>query len=292
MIAAAVCVIAPGLVVRFGADTPAILLAGAFVGLNGAPVIWAALGNERLGLRLTVTFAIVSVFLFNLLLGFRMSDGGQPSISDFRRVFGVLPLVFLVAQSPLWIMRAAFGWRIIRTEMEPFELSGRNRQFGIRELLIVTAVVAIALAVARWALPGDGVRTQWTGLIWPLVVTFFWSLFIAPPCVWFMFRTTDLLAVGVMVSLHASFVILSASGIAMMASGGPWGGELLLPIGCFHAGVFAVLWGSLAVLRRLGFSLLVGNRPLDMSKSSPVEHSAQTGDEGYNTTASQQHACH
>jgi len=258
MIAAAACVVGPGLAVRFGAEEFVIFVAGAFVGLNGLPVIWAALRTERLGLRFVVTFVIVGVFLFNLLLGLTASNGWPPSVPHLWRPFFLLPLIFLITQSPLWIMRAAFGWRIIRTDVEPSEPSGRSRQFGIRELLIVTAVIALAFAMARWALTDDRTgRIEWWGFLWPLLATFFWSLLVAPPTVWFTFKTTHLLAVGVKVSLYTAFVIVLVSGIAMIAAGGRVAGELVLAIALFHIGVLLVLWSGLALLRHLGFSLVL-----------------------------------
>ena len=108
-----------------------------------------------------------------------------------------------------------------------------------------------------------------------MLATFFWSLFVAPPCVWFIFRTTKLLAVGVVLFLYALFMILVVSGIAVIASGGRMDGQLVQVVACFHTGVFLVLWSGLALLRRMGFSLVAGNPSSQMSESSPAEHPAQ-----------------
>jgi hypothetical protein len=83
-----------------------------------------------------------------------------------------------------------------------------------------------------------------------------------------------------MFSLYALLVILVTSWIAALASRGYVGGELILPITCFHIGVFLVLWSGLALLRHFGLSLLVAS---DESKSLPLEHSTQTGEDGENT---------
>jgi hypothetical protein len=59
---------------------------------------------------------------------------------------------WLLVQAPLWVLRLARGVRIQPIEELP-AFDPARRQFGIRELMVLTASVAVLLGIGRLALP-------------------------------------------------------------------------------------------------------------------------------------------
>jgi hypothetical protein len=67
-----------------------------------------------------------------------------------------LPLFVLAAQTPLWIIRIWFRWRIAHRDDAA---SGRYEPMGIGALLLAIAVIAVALTAARMSKS----MTAWRG---------------------------------------------------------------------------------------------------------------------------------
>jgi hypothetical protein len=80
---------------------------------------------------------------------------GQPShfVQVSPMVGLTVPLISIAAQLPLWIVRQTFGWRLVRGDGKkdtgPAPLS-------IRDLMLATVLVALALALARLVRSPDG----------------------------------------------------------------------------------------------------------------------------------------
>ena len=67
-----------------------------------------------------------------------------------------------IAQLPMWYLAFAFGLRLRHSSERSYGLDPSERQFGIRQLMIVTAIVAVVLGCGRVAvtlLLGDGFRS-------------------------------------------------------------------------------------------------------------------------------------
>jgi hypothetical protein len=64
-----------------------------------------------------------------------------------------IPLVSIAAQLPLWFARQAFGWRLVRDDASK---APGVRPLSIRDLMLATMLVALALAPARWVPSPDG----------------------------------------------------------------------------------------------------------------------------------------
>jgi len=68
-------------------------------------------------------------------------------IGNSKEIACSLPLLLLVVQLPLWILRIWFRWRIVyRSEVATVQ---QPRKLRIRDVMVVTAAIAIALAVAK-----------------------------------------------------------------------------------------------------------------------------------------------
>jgi hypothetical protein len=59
----------------------------------------------------------------------------------------MVPLVSLGAQSPLWVVRQIFGWRLVRADQDT--PVGSDSPLSIRDLMLATVLVATAFALAR-----------------------------------------------------------------------------------------------------------------------------------------------
>jgi hypothetical protein len=78
-------------------------------------------------------------------VGYMGGDFWIPTLS----VFLCLPLFMLAVQTPLWLVRVWLGWRIIHSDDHPFP--ARRMKLAIRDLMIGTGLVALALALGRIA---------------------------------------------------------------------------------------------------------------------------------------------
>jgi hypothetical protein len=105
-----------------------------------------ALSDIRLPIRLALTIA--GLLAMGIVMGSYVARHNGPA--EFSIVMGLAICVqFLWLQIPLITMRVAGGWRI----RHPFDESAATSalQFGIRQILVWTAVVAVLTAMGRQA---------------------------------------------------------------------------------------------------------------------------------------------
>lgn len=116
----------------------------ATISLSGVAAVWVAWGMPAWWLRLasgTVVVAFASVLIFLLL----QETGNSPETYPY---YAMPAFVFVVCVVPLVFGRLLWGFRIApnqlidSTHVAPY-------QFGIRQLLIATTIVAAMLAIGR-----------------------------------------------------------------------------------------------------------------------------------------------
>lgn len=110
---------------------------------------------QRFALHWTVTAILYLVWIAGLCV---QRPDGFAQVSAFVGLS--VPLVSIAAQTPLWIVRQVFGWRLIRGDLSRDTGPG---PLTIRKLMLVTGIVALALAPARLAPSLDGKEI---GSIW------------------------------------------------------------------------------------------------------------------------------
>lgn len=247
-------VIAPSLVTP-SSDVIQGVVFGAFFAGNALPMIWAAMGPGRLLARVSLCFLIVFVFVFSLVVGFVIAEGGPSSFKEFFQPFGVLPLIFLVFQIPFALMRMVTGWRIARTSSGQDERRHQGRQFGIAQLLVVTTFIAFALAMTRWSLSEEFGVIPWISMLMQLGIMLIWVSAVGPLCVWSAFRVRLLSVSAAIAAFHAGLLTLAIVVIVQILSSGSVGSEIIPFVACLHAATFVVLWSGLAMMRCLGYSL-------------------------------------
>lgn len=127
---------------------------------------WMALGP--LPFRVRAPCSAGWVLLAAILLAVNIavhSRGGEEGIMLGLSFIGI----WFFVQAPLWVARGVYRFRLAQwAESNPFAVVGEH-QFGIRQLLIVTAAVAASLGFGRLMVLGLGPSEQRIGLGGPYV---------------------------------------------------------------------------------------------------------------------------
>ena len=123
---------------------------------------WLAWSDQPFWRRLTRHWIIAAILYLVWAAGLAVSRPSQFAPTGFFVGLSV-PVVSIAAQMPLWIARQTFGWRLIRGD--PKNDAGLA-PLSIRDLMMATGLVALALALARWAPSPDGKEI---GMIWVIM---------------------------------------------------------------------------------------------------------------------------
>jgi hypothetical protein len=124
---------------------------------------WLAWSDQPFGQRLLRHWIIAAILFLVWAAGLAL---GLPNrFAPVSSMVGLsVPLVSIAAQLPLWIARQTFGWRLIRGDANN---DTGARPLSIRDLMLATVLVALALAPARWVPSPDGkeIGTPWFVII-------------------------------------------------------------------------------------------------------------------------------
>jgi hypothetical protein len=160
---------------------------------------WLAWSEGPLLTRLITHWTIAALLYLVWAAGFRLS--GDSHFSESSIVVGLfVPLVSLAAQTPLWIARQSFGWRLVRGAGE--QSSGRS-PLTIRRLMLATLVAAATFGLARSAPPIDN-GPQWPMWAFAFVVAGGFSTLAILPASAMLMRTQQLRRGLLLAALHAA----------------------------------------------------------------------------------------
>jgi len=120
---------------------------------------WLSWSDQPFWRRLTRHWIVAATLFVVWAAGLALGQSSQ--FAELSSFVGLsVPLVSIAAQTPLWIARQTFGWRLIRGEEKK---DAARPPLSIRDLMVATVLVALALALARLApRPDDGER----GFVW------------------------------------------------------------------------------------------------------------------------------
>jgi len=113
---------------------------------------WLAWSDRPFWQRITRHWIVAAILFLVWMAGVAVSPLSKFSQVSYFVGFSV-PLVSIAAQMPLWIARQSFGWRLIRGDVKD---DARRAALSIRDLMLATVLVAVALALARLAPSPDG----------------------------------------------------------------------------------------------------------------------------------------
>ncbi len=138
------------------------LLAGAWVALGPLPLVW------RLPLSLVWLALSIGALAINAS---SFGPGDWEVIVYFACAsFGM----WLLAQFPLWALAVGYGLRVRNLRAGGLAHHRQEQQFGIRQLLIVTTIVAVVLGIGRYIV--SGVTSQINLDAGPLVIISFLAI--------------------------------------------------------------------------------------------------------------------
>jgi hypothetical protein len=130
-------------------------LLGTLAAQFGVLSVVGALGSSRTWVRLATTFAVAALLLLVLFMGIGIAAGEVIDPDAVRAAGGfllMLPCAMLAAQAPLWLYRGLSGRRLEEAAWNEDHGPARRTQFGIAQMLLATALVAVILTLARGAL--------------------------------------------------------------------------------------------------------------------------------------------
>jgi hypothetical protein len=231
------------------------LLVGVLFGQVTLLAVWTAWAPATFFLRLAggmMLIGAVAVALAGLIL-----RGGAGHIQAI--VFGaILYAQWIASQMPLWMARVFFKQRIVSpTEPAP-RAPYREHQFGVGQLLILTACVAAMFGLARWFLTPQLIEEFRGGLMGPSLAWVF-VLFagfntLAPlPAIW-----------AALSRRWAIWLVLAAVYMAGVAFAEARSFEAVLgpgPVGLFawlSVSMFITVAGTLLAVRARGYRLAMG----------------------------------
>jgi hypothetical protein len=233
------------------------LLIGVASGQTSVAAVVLALAPWRLFTRLSIALFFVAF----AGLPFLCLAAVRGDIVALLLIDGALAAQLAAMQFPLWIARLRFG---IRLDLADSIASGEERphQFGIGQLLLLTAGVACLLGIAKWVLPTDIIARSGRGPeLWPQVIVFFLLLVfhtVLPlPIIWAALAHHPR---GVLLHVARIFVALVLVGALTFVE--PFTFELLLPPGgggkhdifyWLNGSHAAWLLGSLLIARISGY---------------------------------------
>ena len=236
---------------------------GAIGAQGGLHAVWCVLAPVGFIKRFAAG-AVAGLVLFGAwAVGFAASEGLPLGEYDWQIVVtGLLcfPLIAIAIQLPLWLARVLRGWRVVHLA-DPLRHSSAAT-FGIRDVLVATGVVALALSAAKLAVP-DSVSSEEEFLL-PLAVgasaAAGISLLTTLPVVVATLRTGRPwipLAAALILNVTTVFGAIAIIGAILRNPAPP-------QVYSFMAGGFYVcLAGVLLVIRGLGYRLSSGPQRLE-----------------------------
>lgn len=201
-------------------DWPALLVLvcmGAIAAQFGILPAFLVLGTGRYSLRLALTWSAAIAVVGSFCLGglfARWLDGEHLRNEDVRdtAVFLLmLPILSLALETPLWVFRVFLGYRFGRDT----DSCLAERKLAIRDFLLATALVALALAAARGAAYILEDSEFWVGLGVAIVALVSASAILVLPSVWFALRLANP-ALAVLCAALTMFAVASTFVIVML----------------------------------------------------------------------------
>jgi hypothetical protein len=154
---------------------------GMICGGAGLLAAWITWGPPALQWRLLLSWGVALTWLVAWLIGAETS-GSWLDWDDVQFALLSLPLFGLAIQLPLWVLRAIWGWRLVKAageragtpepalSDEPIltHREGREPPLTIRKLMLATVIVAVSFAAARVAGTQQTNSDYW--LAWSIVL--------------------------------------------------------------------------------------------------------------------------
>ena len=236
---------------------------GSVAGQGCLLAVWGVLGPLRAPARLIAT-STIGAFLMVSVMGFRIVDlPGEMRVEELAPLL-FLPLILLAFQAPLWGLKLMTGGRIAHVGANPRQSITPRRQFGLRDVMVATVVIAVALSLTN-----SGVRMSegqeaegWIPLLVFCLVCAVVSTFTTLPCLWAgMIARNKKTAAGIIAiyTLLMSVLCVVVIGLLPPRRTMPWS-DLMLFF-AFVGTLMVVVLGTLHLARLCGYTFIGWRRP-------------------------------
>ncbi|HZN32880.1 MAG TPA: hypothetical protein VFB80_03645, partial [Pirellulaceae bacterium] len=122
---------------------------------------WCAWGPGWLAARLPLSLAWIAASLGAVAINIGINGGPGDAVPILA---ACMVAQWLLVQVPLWCIALGYGLQIRATDSRYSTPSRQDLQFGIRQLMILTAIVAVMLGLARFLVMWLGARwSNWGG---------------------------------------------------------------------------------------------------------------------------------
>jgi hypothetical protein len=129
------------------------LVLGTMFGQVSLAAAWCALGPFSLIRRLPLSFVWLAAIV--VALGCNIArNSNSPGFQLLLTYSGTLLFQWLVLQTPIWLLVARYGLRVRCVDDVELANDSRDKQFGIRQIMALTALVALVLGIGRLLLGG------------------------------------------------------------------------------------------------------------------------------------------
>ncbi len=139
------------------------LLLGTLFGHTTFAAAWTAFGPGPLILRLPLSIAVVATVLVAFSLNVRRHN--QPNFGIEIVLALCLLGQWVLVQLPLWGLGFLYGIHLRHHSSESHPTLSGRRQFGIRQLLVATTIVAVILGLGRVLIAGRAMTTPDTDIV-------------------------------------------------------------------------------------------------------------------------------
>ncbi|NLS94096.1 MAG: hypothetical protein GXX96_18200 [Planctomycetaceae bacterium] len=163
-------------------------------------------------------------------------------------------LQWIAVQVPLWVFRIHSGWCLRLSADRTSEFSRRDLQFGIRQMMAWTAVVAVFLSLAKTLIPsGFFERSPRAEMITIVAILVVFSSLAAWPMIWAAFVRSRMF-IWCVVAVACSAILCMAEVWAFETAVKP--GVNVATIVAMHLVQLVAVGGSLLVVRLNGIRLV------------------------------------
>ena len=241
------------------------IILGSMFGQCCLLAIWGVLGPSRAPVRLIAALTIGVFLMASSGVGFRIFDLPNVTLDAGVAAFLVLPLYLLAFQLPLWVLKLVTGGRIVHVGSDPRPSTTPRRQFGLRDVMGGTVVIAVALSLAKTS--EDQVSEGWIPLLASCLACTVVSTFATLPCLWAGMIAKNKGAATGMIAIYAMLIsVLCVVGIGLLLLRGPMPAEVPVMLFSYSGTLMAVILGTLHIARLCGYVYISGGRPQPVLK--------------------------
>ena len=234
--------------------------AGVIAGEVGLLAIWAVLGPWRLYSQWSSCLLVWLGLLVAIVCGLKIAGEGPPDGNVILQLMLGYSAALVAAQVPLGLIRLLRGWRLLLRTADAGRTAIESRQLQIRDILIATTIVAVALGAANLVCRERDGQLDLEATIVVLCVggvAAAWSALLLPMCLWVCFGGSALhVRIGWFVGYLGGLAAIAASLVAAFSTRQREVPEIC---GCFlvlHVGLLATVFSGLGLARACGYVLV------------------------------------